>query len=97
MGSRSRTGSGDRRELSKILAVFGSAAGNQFNASTSDIDFLVEYETVSPREHAACYFGLLFALESLFRREIDLVELSAIRNPYFLQAIAKDRVLIYAA
>jgi len=33
----------------------------------------------------------------LFGRNVDLVETGAIRNPYFLRAIAKDRVVLYAA
>jgi uncharacterized protein len=86
-----------RRYRVKALELFGSAAGDRFDPATSDIDFLVDYEEISPSEHAACYFGLLFSLEDLFGREVDLVELSAVRNPYFLQAIAKDRVLLYAA
>ena len=76
--------------------LFGSAAGDRFDPASSDLDFLVDYEEISPSDHAE-YFGLLFSLEDLFRRDIDLVELSAVRNPYFLQAISKDRVLLYAA
>jgi predicted nucleotidyltransferase len=86
-----------RRFRVKALELFGSATGDRFDPATSDLDFLVDYEDISPIDHAACYFGLLFSLEELFGREVDLVELSAIRNPYFLQATAKDRVLLYAA
>jgi predicted nucleotidyltransferase len=86
-----------RRYRVSTLELFGSAAGERFDAATSDFDFLVEYETTSPREHADCYFGLLFALNDLLGREVDLVERSAIHNPYFLKAIAKQRVLVYAA
>ena len=86
-----------RRFRVKALELFGSAAGDRFDPATSDLDFLVDYEEISPSDHAACYFGLLFSLEDLFGRDVDLVELSAVRNPYFLQAIAKDRVLLYAA
>jgi uncharacterized protein len=85
-----------RRYRVRKLEVFGLAANGRFVPATSDLDFLVEYETVPPREHADCYFGLLFALEDLFAREVDLVEAEAINNPYFLQSIAKDRVLLYA-
>lgn len=81
----------------KALELFGAAAGDRFHPATSDLDFLVDFEEISPREHAACYFGLLFGLEDLFGRKVDLVEVSAVRNPYFLEAIAKDRVLLYAA
>ena len=86
-----------RRFRVKALELFGSAAGDRFDPASSDLDFLVDYEEISPSDHAECYFGLLFSLEDLFGREVDLVELSAVRNPYFLQAISKDRVLLYAA
>jgi len=85
-----------RRYRVRVLGLFGSAANDRFDPVTSDIDFLVDYEALSPKEHAACYFGLLFSLQDLLGRETDLVELSAVRNPYFLQAIAPDRVLLYA-
>jgi len=86
-----------RRFRVKALELFGSAAGDRFDPASSDLDFLVDYEEISPSDHAECSFGLLFSLEDLFGRDIDLVELSAVRNPYFLQAISKDRVLLYAA
>jgi predicted nucleotidyltransferase len=64
---------------------------------TSDLDFLVEYIDVPESKTANCFFGLLADLRELFDRDVDLVEISAIRNPYFLRAIAKDRVVLYAA
>jgi predicted nucleotidyltransferase len=79
------------------LELFGSTASGRFDSSTSDLDFLVEFETIPAGECARRYFGLLFALQDLFGRDVDLVETGAIRNPYFLQSIAKDRVLLYAA
>jgi len=79
------------------LELFGSAVSDRFDPATSDLDFLVEFAPVPPSEHARCYFGLLFALMDLFGRNVDLVETAAIRNPYFLRAIAKDRVVLYAA
>ena len=86
-----------RRHRVRRLEIFGSAVGDRFDPRKSDLDFLVEFETMSPAEHARCYFGLLFALTDLFGRDVDLVETSAIRNPYFLRAIAGDRMLLYAA
>ena len=79
------------------LELFGSAVSSRFKPATSDLDFLVEFETSSPAESARCYFGFLFALQHLFGRDVDLVETAAIQNPYFLQSIAKDRLLLYAA
>jgi predicted nucleotidyltransferase len=79
------------------LELFGSAVGDRFDPRESDFDFLVEFDVLPPADHAHCYFGLLFALTDLLGRDVDLVEAGAIRNPYFLRAIAKDRVLLYAA
>lgn len=80
------------------LEIFGSAAaGERFDPARSDIDFLVDFAPASPREMADRYFGLLEALESLFRLPIDLVMTAAIRNPYFLQGIQPSRTLLYAA
>lgn len=86
-----------KRYRVRQLELFGSAVGDRFDPETSDLDFLVEFEEVPPAEHAHSYFGLLFALTDLFGRDVNLVEAGAIRNPYFLRAIAKDRVLLYAA
>jgi predicted nucleotidyltransferase len=86
-----------RRYRVRQLELFGSAVGDRFDPQTSDLDFLVEFEGLPPAEHSRCYFGLLFALTDLFGRDVDLVETGAIRNPYFLRAIANDRMLLYAA
>ena len=82
----------------KRFEVFGSAlSGEGFDPENSDLDFLVEFLPLQPGEHADAYFGLLEALQDLFRRTIDLVETKAIRNPYFLESINQNRKEIYAA
>src|SRR5437868_5764209 len=84
-----------RRQRVRQLELFGSAASDRFEPETSDLDFLVEFEEMPPAESARCYFGLLFALQALFSRDVDLVEKGAIRNPYFLRSIAKERIRLY--
>jgi predicted nucleotidyltransferase len=79
------------------LEVFGSAAGERFEPSRSDLDFLVDFRPALPGELADRYFGLLEALEALFGRPVDLVMTAAIKNPYFLQGIEPSRTLLYAA
>jgi hypothetical protein len=79
------------------LEVFGSAAGERFDPSRSDLDFLVDFVPASPGEMADRYFGLLEELETLFGRPVDLVMTAAIKNPYFLQGIQPSRTLLYAA
>ena len=80
------------------LEVFGSALTDEgFDQQSSDLDFLVEFMPLEPGEHADAYFGLLEALQDLFGRDIDLVETKAIRNPYFLESVNRNRKEIYAA
>ncbi|HEX3552768.1 MAG TPA: nucleotidyltransferase domain-containing protein [Thermoanaerobaculia bacterium] len=77
------------------LEIFGSAAGEGFDASKSDLDFLIDFAPASPGELADRYFGLLESLEALFGRSVDLVMTAAIKNPYFLQGIQPSRKLLY--
>ncbi len=94
-----------REELTRLcrqfqvrrLELFGSAAGERFDATRSDLDFLVDLLPMPPGAHARAYFGLLEALQDLFQRHIDLVEIGAIRNPYFQASVDRTRVLLYAA
>ncbi len=79
------------------LGLFGSATREDFRAETSDLDFVVEFAPMSPDEHACSYFGLLKKLEQLFRRDVDLVEVSAVRNPYIRRNIESSQVSLYAA
>ena len=56
------------------------AATGKFEQGRSDLDFLVEFQPLTPVEHADAYFGLLLALEDMFRHPIDLVEEGASRT-----------------
>ncbi len=78
------------------LEVFGSAADGNFDASRSDMDFLVEFERVDMMNVADQYFGLLEELETLFARPVDLVCPSAMRNPYFIREVNRTRKVVYA-
>jgi uncharacterized protein len=79
------------------LELFGSAATDSFDAKKSDIDFLVKFEKLSPKEHADAYFGLLASLQDLFGISIDLLEAGAVRNPFLLESIDESRTTLYAA
>ena len=85
-----------RRHEVVRLEVFGSAArGVDFDPISSDADFLVEFnpenDLISLRE----YFNFADALRETLDRPVDLVELSAIKNPLLRAAINKSRELIY--
>ena len=80
----------------KKLELFGSAAVGDFDLEKSDLDFLVDFEPCTPVLHAERYLGLLAAMQDSFGRNIDLVEIRAMRNPYFIQSIESDRQIVYA-
>ncbi len=87
-----------RRFHVRRLDLFGSATRGDFDPERSDIDFLVEFD----REHPDAlsfktYFGLKEALETLFGRPVDLVEPSALRNPFLKASIEHSREPIFAA
>jgi uncharacterized protein len=78
------------------LELFGSATGKGFHTG-SDVDFLVSFGPMTPREHCDAFFGLLFELESLFGRSVDLLEVEAIDNPYLLAEAEATKQSLYAA
>ena len=86
-----------RRYRVRSLAVFGSAARDDFDPDRSDVDLLVEFEPVAGDGYADAYFGLRESLEDLLGRDVDLVALSAVRNPYMKADIERTRTLLYAA
>lgn len=79
------------------LALFGSAATGSFDRSSSDLDLIVEFNPMSPVEHAVSYFGLMDDLQKLFDVPVDLIELAPIRNPFFRQAVAETEEVLYEA
>jgi predicted nucleotidyltransferase len=80
------------------LEMFGSAADGTFDPKTSDLDFLVTFGPPAAGMDAADqYFGLLFDLQELFQRRIDLVCAKAMRNPYFIRSVNASRRVLYAA
>ena len=86
-----------RRYGVRRLAVFGSVVRGDFDVKKSDLDFLVEFAPMGPREHKEAYFSLLEGLETLFSRDVDLVELHAVKNPFVKSRIELDQVAVYDA
>lgn len=79
------------------LDLIGSATSPDFDPSRSDLDFIVEFLPVPRRGLQDVYFKLLFDLQDLLGRKVDLIEAAAIRNPYFSESITRSREPIYAA
>lgn len=76
------------------LAVFGSILTDKYHKD-SDIDFLVDFSNIDLHNYADNYFSLKQALEKIFRRQVDLLENKAIKNPYLRQSIDSSKRLLY--
>src|SRR5580700_1134984 len=79
------------------LELFGSAAREDFDPATSDLDFFVEFLSDDWHGAADRWFGLQEGLEAIFQRKVDLVSVKAAKNPCFLESANRHRVLLYAA
>jgi hypothetical protein len=80
------------------LYAFGSVTSDEFDARRSDVDLLVKLsDELPPDRKGETYFTLLFELEKLFHRPVDLVLEEPFRNPYFARAIEQSKHLVYAA
>jgi uncharacterized protein len=78
------------------LEVFGSAAREgDFDPDRSDVDFLVEFSPGTDLPPLEQFFGLADALADVLGRRVDLVEPSAIQNPYIRAAVNRSRDLVY--
>lgn len=77
------------------LEIFGSASTDRFDPASSDLDFLVEFANHTPAGASTRFFALRRGLEELLGRAVDLIELQTVQNPYFLEAIAPTRQVIY--
>jgi predicted nucleotidyltransferase len=86
-----------RRFYVRRLDLFGSAARGDFDPEHSDFDFIVEFDRSAPQHPFDAYFGLKEALEALLGGKVDLVELSAVRNPYLRASIEQSGENVYAA
>lgn len=77
----------------KRLDVFGSVARGQGRAS-SDVDFLVEFENPEDKPSKR-FFRLLHYLEDHLRRDVDLLTMSSLKNPYLRRRVLAERVNVY--
>jgi uncharacterized protein len=76
------------------LWIFGSATKASFSAE-SDVDFLVSFENMRPEDYAENYFLLAENLEEILGRDVDLVTINSLSNPYFIQSVEESKTLIY--
>ena len=79
----------------KRLDLVGSAAREDFQLTSSDIDVLIEFNGTD--ELFDRYFGIKFELERIFGRKVDLIQSGAVKNPHLRASFEQDRIAIYAA
>jgi predicted nucleotidyltransferase len=85
------------KHLVRRLDVFGSAADGAFEPLRSDVDFLVEFDQLSPEQYFEQFFDLQEDLATLLGRPVGLVVERAVRNPHFLQGAQRSRESVFAA
>jgi len=74
--------------------AFGSAVKNTMHED-SDVDFVIRFpENMHFKAYSDNYFALAKALESLLKREVDLVAEETLSNPYLLQSINSHKVAL---
>ena len=78
----------------KDAYAFGSGCSNRFNEK-SDIDVLVSFKDMKTEEYADNYFALLYQLQDILKREVDLVTDKSLKNPYFIRSVNLSKKLIY--
>jgi uncharacterized protein len=76
------------------FALFGSILRSDFGPE-SDVDVLVTFAPDAPWT-LWDLSRMRAELESIFGRQVDLVEKKALRNPYRRQAILADHRVVYA-
>lgn len=84
-----------RNHKVKYLYAFGSSVTDRFDHDKSDIDLLVEIDDPDPVERGEKLISLWDTFEYFFKRKVDLLTDSSIRNPYLRKNIDSTKILIY--
>ena len=76
------------------MYLFGSAVNSNFN-DKSDVDLLVKFKPIELSLYFDNYINFKEKLESLFGREVDLLEEQTLKNPILIKSIDNSKELIY--
>ena len=79
----------------KSIYGFGSSVTNSFDEKNSDIDLLVEVDEIDPIKRGDKLLSLWDNLEFFFKRKVDLLTDSSIKNPYLRKSIDATKILVY--
>lgn len=86
-----------RRYAVRRLRLFGSAVRRDFDSDSSDLDFLVEFDSPVGMNAFHQFIDLKLELEDLFGRRVDLVTLRAVKDADFRRSAEEGAVELYAA
>ena len=75
------------------LDLVGSAARDDFQPDKSDIDVLVDFK--GSERLFERYFDLKQQLELCFGRRVDIIQSTALKNPFVIKTINQDRIAVY--
>jgi predicted nucleotidyltransferase len=76
------------------MYLFGSALNSNFS-DASDIDLLVKFKPIALANYFDNYINFKENLESVFGREVDLLEEQTLKNPILINSINQTKELIY--
>ena len=79
------------------LELIGSGARGDFDPARSDLDFLVEFQDEALSQLSKRYFGVLFGLEDLLKRKIDLIRVSPDSDQRFMAVARRHLDVVYDA
>lgn len=84
-----------RRYKVRKLYAFGSILTPRFN-DQSDVDILVDFNSeIDHNNYADNFLDFYNSLKTLFGRDVDLVDETAVKNPYFKEELEETKYLIY--
>lgn len=85
-----------KRYKVKELYAFGSVVNGDFNED-SDIDLVVEFIRDGFTGSFDQYMDFKESVKNIFKRDVDLISIKAVRNPIFREEIEKTKEFLYAA
>jgi predicted nucleotidyltransferase len=86
-----------RQHHVRRLSVFGSAARDDFDPETSDVDVIVEFEEIGSDIYFDNKTSFMESLRGLFGRSVDLLTWKSVKNPYLLREVQSTQEQLYAA
>jgi hypothetical protein len=85
----------ERYRVDKLYVV-GSVVTGAFDLDTSDIDFLAQFKDRAPTaSYAERFLGFEGALESVFKRPVDLLTVEGLKSSGFRNTVEQTRLLVY--